>query len=398
MSNSKMNRRNMIGRTVSAAALISLAGTPRVFAAQKKVTNEILRTGIISDQPNYYYGWPTVAITKDDELLVSSSGGREHHVCPFGRVDLFRSKDIGKTWTWPQTIYDGPTDDRDSGILVTAKGTILVTTFTSLAYWDYTMKKESDLRSKGKKGKMSDGQFKKWSAVHQRMTDQQRTKELGCWMIRSTDGGITWSERYSSIYNSPHGPIELSNGRLLYPGKKLWEPNKEIGCSISGDDGKTWTDFSKIPSPKDVNVPQEYHELHGVEASDGTIIVQIRSHAKATSGETVQTESADGGKTWSMPHSIGVWGLPSHLLRLKDNRILMTYGYRRSPFGNQARISEDNGKTWSGELYVSKDGVRGDLGYPSTVQLKDGSLFSVWYESMDQYPKAVLRYAHWKIS
>ena len=37
---------------------------------------------------------------------------------------------------------------------------------------------------------------------------------------------------------------------------------------------------------------------------------------------------------------MGVWGLPSHLLRLRDGRLLMTYGYRRAPFGNQARDHE----------------------------------------------------------
>lgn len=397
MTRKEISRRTMLRRTGCVAAL-SLLGTPQIFAGQKKATGEILRMGILSDQPNIYYGWPTVGLTAQGELLVSVSGGREEHVCPFGRVELFRSKDQGKTWTWPQTIYDGPTDDRDSGILVTSKGTILITTFTSLAYWEYVMKKEVELRAKGEKGKrLSDERYRRWMAVHTRISEQQLQKELGCWMLRSTDGGVNWSERYSSIYNSPHGPIELSDGRLLYPGKDLWSSDKEMGCSVSKDDGKSWEKLSIIPHPEGVNVTKEYHELHGVEAKDGTIVVQIRSHAKATNGETLQTESSDGGKTWSMPHSIGVWGLPSHLIRLKDDRLLMTYGYRRAPFGNQARLSEDNGKTWSEPIYVSKDGDQGDLGYPSTVQFSDGTLFSVWYESMKKNPKAVLRYAHWKI-
>ena len=39
----------------------------------------------------------------------------------------------------------------------------------------------------------------------------------------------------------------------------------------------------------------------------------------------------------------------------------------------------------------------GDLGYPSTVQLGDGSLLSVWYEAMKGYRGAVLRQARWKL-
>ena len=115
------------------------------------------------------------------------------------------------------------------------------------------------------------------------------------------------------------------------------------------------------------------------------------------SGETLQSESSDGGKTWSVPQPIGVWGLPSHLLRLKDGRLLMSYGYRRAPFGNQARISADHGRTWSEAVTIPADGAGWDLGYPSTVQLDDDSLVTVWYERMDGSPYAVLRQARWTL-
>ena len=98
-----------------------------------------------------------------------------------------------------------------------------------------------------------------------------------------------------------------------------------------------------------------------------------------------------------MPEPIGVWGLPSHLLRLKDDRLLMSYGHRRKPLGNQARLSEDGGRTWLAPMILSGDGITGDLGYPSTVQLDDGSLVSVWYERMKGSPRAVLRMARWSL-
>ena len=74
----------------------------------------------------------------------------------------------------------------------------------------------------------------------------------------------------------------------------------------------------------------------------------------------------------------------------------MSYGYRRKPYGNQARISEDNGESWSDPITISDDGVSGDLGYPSTVELDDGSLVTVWYEKMPDSPMAKLRQATWK--
>jgi hypothetical protein len=111
----------------------------------------------------------------------------------------------------------------------------------------------------------------------------------------------------------------------------------------------------------------------------------------------LQCESSDGGKTWTAPQSIGVWGLPSHLVRLQDDRLLMTYGHRRAPLGCQARVSEDHGRTWSEAISVYGEGISGDLGYPSTAQLEDGSLVTVWYERVAGSDKAVLRQAKWRL-
>jgi len=75
----------------------------------------------------------------------------------------------------------------------------------------------------------------------------------------------------------------------------------------------------------------------------------------------------------------------------------MTYGHRRAPFGNQARVSADQGRTWSEPIIISGDGAGGDLGYPSTVQLTNGSLLTVWYEQLKDSPRAVLRQARWTL-
>ncbi len=381
-----LSRRRWLGQS---AVLGSgwLFGIQSGKAAAPKAS--ILEIKTISKQPEFYNGWPTVARRKNGQLVVTWSGGRVGHVCPFGRVEMMTSHDDGKTWNWPRVLLDTDIDDRDSGVMETAKGTMIVTTFTSLAY----------LRGDAYKKKAS------WMAAHARIQDDKvREAQLGEWAIRSTDGGLSWSKPIDTIVNSPHGPTQLADGRLLYVGKQLWKgpvdswsEKKKIGVAESNDDGKTWKWLADIPSRPGDKVNAAYHELHAVEAADGTIVAQIRNHNKNGAGETLHTESKDGGKTWSVPHSIGVWGLPSFLTRLKDDRLLMTYGYRRKPFGNQARVSDDNGKTWSDPITISDDGASGDLGYPSTVQLEDGSLVTVWYEKMKGSPNAVLRQAHWKL-
>ena len=387
----KMTRRQMLGTTLAfgAAALI-----PKSRLLANASAFELLETKPISNQPEYYYGWPTVAITKDDELLVTVSGARETHVCPFGRVEMFRSRDGGATWSWPRTIYDGPTDDRDSGVLVTDKGTILVTTFTSNAYAEQ-LKNEIKRRSEGK-GNFSDERFEKWMSVHRRVSDEEREKELGSWIFRSTDDGVNFEARRRVAVNSPHGPVQRRDGTLFYPGCELWTPERRVAVWTSSDDGQSWEFLSQIPA-RDGDDPQQYHELHGVEAADGTLIVQIRNHNKTNAQETLQTESTDGGATWSQPHTIGVWGLPSHLIRLADERLLMTYGHRRAPFGNQARVSADNGKTWSEPMILAGNDASRDLGYPSTVQMSDGSLVSVWYEQPEPGTNAVVQMVKWRL-
>lgn len=222
-------------------------------------------------------------------------------------------------------------------------------------------------------------------------------------MLRSTDGGMTWSAPYRVPVNSPHGPV-AAGGRLIYAGREL-HSGKRVGICESKDDGLTWKWLAEIPA-RPGDDPGQYHELHAVEAGPGHLIAQIRNHNKPNDRETLQSESMDNGKTWSVPRPIGVWGLPPHLLKLKDGRLLMTYGYRRAPMGNLARVSADRGRTWSEPMVISNDG-HGDLGYPSTVELANGELLTLWYESMrsgaspaklPEPPFAVLRLARWRLA
>lgn len=379
-----------------ATAVLSLPFLARGASPQVKV----LETKVISQQADLYHGWPTVVRRQNGELWLTWSGGRESHVCPFGQLCAMTSRDEGKSWTFPRVLLDSATDDRDSGVLETAKGTLLATTFTSLAYED-SFKKATMMAEHTDKGWVSKAmpaeRFARWKAAHERLSDDERKAELGEWIIRSIDGGKTWSPRIPTVVNSPHGPIQLKDGRQLYVGKQLWTGEKKVGVAESKDDGLTWQWLAEIPTRPGDDATKSYHELHAVEASDGTLIAQIRNHNKTNAGETLQTESKDGGKTWTVPHPIGVWGLPSHLLRLRDGRLLMTYGHRRKPFGNQARLSTDNGQTWGDAMIISGDGIGGDLGYPSTVELGDGTLLTVWYEKMKEQPHAVLRQATWKM-
>jgi len=393
--NSRPNRRSFLG---AAAGLALSAVTPRPLRAAgapgiKVLETKVISGNVISRQRRQYHGWPTLAQRRHGQLVVVCSGGREQHVCPFGRVEMIVSNDEGATWSWPRIILDSAIDDRDAGVLETARGTLLVTTFTSLAY--EPILKEMEVKAAKDPASVSADRLAAWRSAHTALSADERKAELGEWMIRSTDGGRTWSPRYASLVNSPHGPVQLADGRLLYAGKELWTGTGRVGVCESLDDGQSWRWLADIP-PREGDTIADYHELHGVETADGRLIVHIRNHNKANAGETLQSESTDGGKSWSVPKSIGVWGLPSHLVRLKSGHLLMSYGHRRAPLGNQARVSVDHGRTWSEPLVISADGLTGDLGYPSTVELDDGTLLTVWYEHQADVP-SVLRQARWKL-
>ncbi len=70
----------------------------------------------------------------------------------------------------------------------------------------------------------------------------------------------------------------------------------------------------------------------------------------------------------------------------------------RGPLGNQARVSDDHGRSWSEPIILSGDGASGDLGYPSTVQLENGSFVTVWYELLKGAKHAQLRQAKWRLA
>ncbi len=106
--------------------------------------------------------------------------------------------------------------------------------------------------------------------------------------------------------------------------------------------------------------------------------------------------STDGGVNWSKKQKVAM-GYPSHLLRLKDGTLLMTYGWRKEPYGIRGRSSTDHGRSWSDEFILSDDAANWDVGYPSSVELQDGTLLTVWYEAPEDSHKAALRQSRWRL-
>ena len=369
----------------AAGLYLAAADAPAQPSARAAVGVAVREVKVISHDP-HYHGWPTVALRRNGELVLTYSGGRDFHVCPFGRIEMMSSRDGGATWSWPRVLMDSVTDDRDSGALETSKGTLLVTFFTSVAYQQHLNAPDRLLTPTF--GAETPALVHRWKLADRATTPEEKQNDVGYWMLRSSDGGPTWSARYAVPGYSPHGPTELADGRLFYAAAD----GKKAGAYLSDDDGLTWKLIADLPV--------RAGEMHAVQAADGALIVHVRDKQATSKGRvqnTAQTVSTDGGRTWSAPRPVAD-GYPSHLLRLHDQTLLMTYGWRQSPYGIRGKISRDHGRSWSNEFILYRDGANADLGYPSTVQLADGSLLSVWYEVLPTSRQAVLRQAKWTLT
>ena len=259
---------------------------------------------VICRRPGRYLAWPTIARREDGELLVVFSGEREEHACPYGKTQLIRSADDGVTWSEPVTIGDTPLDVRDAGILVLRSGVIVVSFFT-VPTWS---------RLDGFRKTYPAEQVDGWQRYLDTVSDTERQRWLGNRTRRSTDGGRTWEEPVDSIASAPHGPIQLRDGRLLFLGVDApGEPPYRLLAVESVDEARSWRRIGTVPlSATDHAVA----EPHPAELPDGRLVCLWRYQPKELTEHRYlrQTESDDGGRTWTETHATadpGVSGAPA---------------------------------------------------------------------------------------
>jgi len=354
---------------------------------------EILWTKVLCKEPGRYIGWPTVCARKNGELLAVFSGDRDEHVCPFGKVQMARSSDQGATWTPAETICNTPLDDRDAGIIDLPNGDLVVSWFTSLYY----QKRICD------RAKLTPGSPRFYWWLHDEKIPSAVKKEgLGYFTVRSSDNGKTWETPVRSPGTAPHGPIILKDGRLLYVGntysgdKTIFDGGRsEIAVAESRDQGRSWQRIGAIGLPAGEKA-ESFPEPHAVETADGRIVAQIRYETKSV--RLWQSESRDGGKTWATASQTQLAGLPPHLIRLRNDKLVTVYGRRFDALGEYACVSDDQGRTWDVANEIKLAGhFDGDLGYPASAELPDGSILTVYYQAENKSEKTCLMGTRWRL-
>lgn len=327
----------------------------------------------------YFSAFPSVVRLDDGTLLtafrrapnrIMMGGDRNRHVDANSYLVAVRSTDGGRTWTRePQLMMAHPFGgSQDPCLLKLNNGDLLCTSYLWIQVGP-NKRSEYEGRFFGN----SDWTF------------------AGGFLIRSTDNGATWQGPYNPGSPLPTETRSTMLGRLpIYnrgalcqsaDGTIHWavacENGRDDGSGVylvqSHDNGHTWHYRSVIA---DEAFPMNETSLY--ETPSGALVAFIRS-LEFTTDEGQIARSTDGGATWHL-QGMGFMGHPFHALRLPDQRVLLTYGYRHAPYGIRARIlnAECTDFATAPEIIVRDDGGGTDLGY-TWSEIIDGNRVLVTY-------------------
>lgn len=363
----------------------------------------MMETFVIHSQEGSYVPWPQLSKLSGDKLSVgvtTSPTSQHPAVGLVGDWMTLESNDLGSSWlpnNDPKIPHNWPgattREKQDRFADVMPDGSYLCAGSTGWELWpvDNLRDANENLRRYAKVGITHEGEGK-ILVGGQRLFAQ-----------RSTDRGQTWTRRewtipgFRFILSISRG-IKLSNGTVLIPtygttstGENGWHDKDEHTYVWRSEDaGLTWRLF---PLGDHVNTLHD-NETAFLEIGDGKVIALSRTQpSNHDDAYLIQRWSDDSGRTWSYPLRTEMWGYPPHLLKLRDGRILCTYGYRRDPMGIRAVLSNDKGESWdtknevilrddgggTSSLNPNPTGGGADIGYPISVQMDDNTIITAYY-------------------
>ena len=231
--------------------------------------------------------------------------------------------------------------------------------------------------------------------------------------MRSEDRGRTWERQWLTLedvqpeakdYNTSRNVLEMPDGSILLGVSSFSHTDPSFPCGDwffrSTDGGKTWPE--KIPAKVNYRTPVNnnfFCETDMVSFESGRILCMSRFGSPYPKKDNPAPPGMEGGThlrifaldadTLALTEErefLEYHKVHPHLLKLRDGRLLCCYGVRHFPFGAQAIISSDEGRTWSEDqpYILSWFSWNSNCGYPNSVEMPDGSILTAY--TMRRYP------------
>lgn len=352
-----------------------------------------VRDVIIHEDTSFHCAFPSVIRRKNGEVIVAfrRAPNRKifgekgtNHVDPNSYLMKVTSKD-GVNWTKdPELIYAHPFGgSQDPCMLQLRDGTILCTSYG----WAFVRP--------GGIPNLKQPYFQAGDGV----------VFLGGYVLVSHDETKTWEGPVYPPHINPEinfnaygEPLPAYNRGALYEGKNgriYWvvaasdsnKPKKKTSnhLLVSEDKGITWK-YSCLVAIDD---KASFNETSIYETPKGDLVAFLRT--AGMDDQACIARSTDGGKSFHPWKKMGFQGHPLQALRLPDNRVLLTYGYRHKPYGIRARIlnAECTDFSTAPEIVLRDDGGTTDIGYPWAVMLDKKRVLVTYYFSTGGGPQHI---------
>ncbi|NLC67318.1 MAG: exo-alpha-sialidase [Clostridiaceae bacterium] len=349
-----------------------------------------------------YNCFPNIVLTPSGKIIVAFRQAKDRqkelgfttHTDITGKGMLVTSSDGGRSWdVEAKEIYDHILGGmNDTNITLLSDGTILAVFYR----WRGLM--ISDVKD------LKEWDNVKWNSDRDILNGKFVWRLDGTYTLRSKDEGVSWDDPVKISFQG-NDRIEAIN-ELHSRGKALECPDGAILLPVNGsaptnwanpirslivksrDKGLTWEYYSTIAQSDDT----DFYETFVYRTVSGKMVAFMRGQkpiwrylktARNRESGLYTSESCDGGLTWTPPKKAAFEApsTPFDVIRLNDKNALLTYGYRKPPYGIRARILDKECENIDGseEFILRDDGLGRDLGYSSSIQLPDGRIFIVYY-------------------
>ncbi|SDU82815.1 sialidase family protein [Jiangella alkaliphila] len=339
---------------------------------------------VVSGGPTWSPGTPDVVIAQAapgkklhfpnaerlaDGSVVAVAREGAGHTGQDGRLLMLTSDDGGSTWSAPEVVHDSPYDDRDPMITQLSSGRLLLSWFQN----DYSVTPPEPM---GTFVAHSDDGGQTWSAP------------VAVQSMLSGESDIV--DTYELGWNASHGQVkELPGGDLIVPLYGTVPDDKWQKATVvrSSDGGETWSAATEslIASATGTH----YQEPVLTVLPGGVVHALLRIGTAASTMGAVHSQeswSRDGGRTWSAPAEIDLVTSSAHTEVLRDGSVFLAYGDLSGHFtdrrGTVGAVIRSPLSPWSGAAReLVWDSGTGDQANPAVVEARPGRVLVIGFDS-----------------